>query len=220
MEWLLEQIKSFLEGFLSGILTGMLDGIVKLGESIYNIILGVYNLISGIITGIFDVVWTILQFFGNLLGGVINAIIQFAGGILAGIGAFFSALIDFIVSLVAGIIEVIRIVALMIDVVRSIAGLVLSYIFQGFQLLSQLVTGVNSAPVQQIPGLPRCVTAPLESQICAVWYIGDYTMFAPGTPGAYIIPILVVMIDIFILVYVIRSIFRLVRWFQTLYQVV
>lgn len=206
--------------FLLGILTGILDTMIRLGQAVYNAILTLIGFIGAIIGGIVDIVWTILQFFGRLLAGVINAVIQFAGGILAGITAFFSAFIDFIVGVINGIIEVIRVVALVIDVVRAIAGLVLSYIFQGFALLGQVVTGVNSAPVQQIPGLPRCVTAPMESQICAVWYIGDWTIFAPGTPGALIIPILVIMIDIFILVYVIRSIFRIVRWFQTLYQVV
>jgi hypothetical protein len=216
---MLEVLQAILN-FITAILTGILNLIVSLGEGVYNGILWLINAVVEIFRFFGELFGAILKFFGDLLLFVINGIITFVGGILAFILAFFSTVINFIFALIENIIEVIRIVALIIDIIVPLGQRVLSWIGQGLQLVGQIVTGVNSAPVTPIPGLPRCVTAPLDSEICAVWYISDWTLFAPSTPGALIIPILVLLIDLFIIVYVVRSVFRLVRWFQSLYQVV
>jgi hypothetical protein len=215
---MLEVLQAILN-FITAILTGILNLIVSIGEGVYNGVLWIINSIILVLEFLLETAGSIMQFFGNLILQILNGIITFVGGLIAFVLAFFSTIINFIVALIQNIIEVIRIVALIIDIIVPIAQRVFSWIGQGLQLIGQIVTGVNNAPPTAIPGLPRCVSAPLESQICAVWYIGDWTLFAPNTPGAFIIPILVLLIDLFIIVYVVRSVFKLVRWFQSLYQV-
>lgn len=62
----------------------------------------------------------------------------------------------------------------------------------------------NSKP-KPISGLPQCMTRPLDHDICAIYYIMHFTIFEPNTPGALIIPMLLIMINLFIAI-------RFLRW--------
>ena len=78
-------------------------------------------------------------------------------------------------------------------------------------LIGGMIDGFTNAPPEAIPGIPRCMTEPLEHDWCAIIYITEYTILAPGTVGELIIPLLQIMFYIFSVTYLARSILWLVR---------
>jgi hypothetical protein len=85
--------------------------------------------------------------------------------------------------------------------------------------LSNVFTGFFNAPARTIPGLPLCITAPLESDLCAFWYILDWTIFAPNTPGAFFVPILTAVLNIAIVLYFIDMILKAVKRIESITEV-
>lgn len=81
---------------------------------------------------------------------------------------------------------------------------------QGFSsTTSGLVSAWGTAPAIMPPGLPQCVSDPLISQLCAIWWILENTIFS-GTLGSIIItPIavsIVYMLMIFQFIKLVRGI--------------
>lgn len=69
---------------------------------------------------------------------------------------------------------------------------------------------INAAP-QPIPGLPLCMSNPLDHDICAIYYILDWTLLAPGTPGEHIVPILQIIMNVYIVIYFVKRVLAIVR---------
>jgi hypothetical protein len=80
-----------------------------------------------------------------------------------------------------------------------------AYLGQVADVAGGMLSTLNSAPPTGIPGLPMCITNPMAHDICAIYYILDFTIFAEGTPGALIIPFLLVVMNFYIVI-------RFVRW--------
>lgn len=97
------------------------------------------------------------------------------------------------------------------QIVSGLGNVLTDYLGDAIGLSTGLLGGFFSAPLIPVPGLPDCINAPTLSELCAVWYIMDWTFFAPGTPGALIVPLLRVIIIILLVVVVIRSVIKLIR---------
>jgi len=110
---------------------------------------------------------------------------------------FFGFLFDAVVGLFQFISDV---VSGIIDFVKSIIDFILS----GFSLVSNLFSMWNDATPQKPPGLPDCANDPLNYDICAVWYILEFTFFA-GI-GAFIIPALNVYLVLLIILYFLETV--------------
>lgn len=89
--------------------------------------------------------------------------------------------------------------------------LVGSYLGEALGLSTELLNAFITAPPIPIPGLPDCSNAPLLHELCAIWYIMDWTFFAPNTPGALIVPLLNVLMIISMATLLIKLILRVVR---------
>lgn len=213
------QVGEAILNFLLSILTGMINGVLIIGEWIHNAILWIMGVVESGIRIFGDAIGIVLKFFGDLFTLIINTAIQLVGGLFVIIFMVIQTTISFVIDMVNNIIKVIEIVRMVLEVGVAIAGLVFNYLGQIIGLMMGIFQGINGARPEPVPGLPQCITAPLDYDWCAIWYITDWTLLAPDTPGANIIPILVLIIDLFIIAYVVRSIFKLVRWFQSLYQV-
>ncbi|MEO1440943.1 MAG: hypothetical protein AAFV33_11100, partial [Chloroflexota bacterium] len=70
----------------------------------------------------------------------------------------------------------------------------------------------NAAPPQSPPQMPDCVERPLDSNICAVYYILENTIFA-GV-GVIIIPIMVLILDIVMLFLAFSYVRTMTGWFE------
>lgn len=55
----------------------------------------------------------------------------------------------------------------------------------------------NTAPAPP-PALPRCHTDPLESDLCAIWYIMEFTIFS-GPVGSLLVPIGTAVVDLVVI---------------------
>lgn len=215
----MEQFLSDILNFLLSILTGMINAIFAFGNWLTQGILWFVNTHLAFFEWLFNTITSIPGFFGGLIVTAINTAVQLVGGVFVIIFMVIHTGISFVIDMVNNIIKVIAIVRMVIEVGLAIAGLMFNYLGQVVNLMIGMYGGISVARPVAIPGLPLCITAPLDSDWCAIWYITDWTLLAPGTPGANIIPILVLIIDLFIIAYVVRSIFKLVRWFQSIYQV-
>lgn len=145
----------------------------------------------------------------NSILGFINRIGELIIGGLASILNFFGTIFDAVGAIM-------QLVKLALDAVMGFIGKLWGWIGQAMDLFFQILRSITESPPQQIPGLPRCVSAPTQYEICALWYIFEWTVFADNTPGAMLIPVMVLIIDIGIAYYVIRSVWRVVKLFKGL----
>lgn len=212
---LLEQI---LNG-LSSLLDGIANGLFRIGEAVVSAIMWIINSIVGIVNFFATAIQTVVNFFADFILRIVNAFIRFVGDIGAFIIMVVEQVIDFVVAIVINIIEIIEVVAMAVNVIIAIAQLILHYIGQAFTLFFSIVNGLNDATATPIPGLPRCISEPVQHDLCAIWYMIDWTLIAPGTPGEFIVPLFVLMIDVFILFYIVAAVMRLLRWWQGVYLV-
>lgn len=93
----------------------------------------------------------------------------------------------------------------------GIGGKISNFLGEGVGTISRLFTAFYAAPPSPITGLPQCMSAPLDHDICAIYYILDWTLFAPNTPGQYIIPLLQSIIRIFIIFRAIRILLKIIK---------
>jgi len=212
-------ILSQILNFLLSILTGIINAILALGNWIISAILWIINGIISVVTWLFQGIGIVLQFIGDLIVSLVNTFITVVGGIFVVVYMVIETMIHFIIDIVGNIVKIIHIVDLAFQAGIGIAGVVLNYFGQVVNLFFGILANTNGATPVPVAGLPQCVSAPTNWDWCALWYVTDWTVLAPGTPGVAIVPILVLIIDIFILAYIARAIFKLVRWFQSIYQV-
>lgn len=90
-------------------------------------------------------------------------------------------------------------------------GVIGDWLGQTAQNVSNMFDAFLTTPPQAIEGLPLCMTRPLESDICAIYYILDWTLLAPDTPGALIIPMLQIILAFYSFLYFVRWVFRIIR---------
>lgn len=150
--------------------------------NLFGFLAGVFNAIINAIAGFFQLIADVINFLWNLL----NAIISF-------------------------ILEILGIILLIINLILGLVGLLLAWIGQAIARLTALITAFFTAPATPINGLPLCVSDPLSYDICAIYYIMDWTIFQPGTPGSYIIPLVLTIMNVIIIFRFVRYVMKLVR---------
>jgi hypothetical protein len=127
-------------------------------------------------------------------------------------GGFFSWLVDAIQRIFQFLAAVVEFILLLVNLLLGLARLLLSWILTAISRLIALLMQLFNAPAIPLDIMPKCITAPLNYDICAFYYILDWTIFEAGTPGAYIIPLLTAIINIvliFKLVVYVRNLFNL-----------
>ena len=95
--------------------------------------------------------------------------------------------------------------------IESLTGKVGGFLSQGVNGTTALVTSFYTAPPTSISGLPQCITAPLEHDICAIYFILDWTLFSPNTVGSFIIPLLTALLNVAIITRTLRYILGVVN---------
>lgn len=97
-----------------------------------------------------------------------------------------------------------------LDIGFGLFGTMSAYLGQGNAIATGLLSAFINAKPQPIPGLPLCISNPMKHDICAIWYVMDNTIFAPATPGQYIVPLMQIIFNIIIALYFVRWILRLI----------
>jgi hypothetical protein len=77
--------------------------------------------------------------------------------------------------------------------------------------IGSILDSFINTPPQAIGGLPQCMTRPMESDICAIYYILDWTLLQPNTPGAFIIPLILIVMNFYIFIKFVSWVLRLIR---------
>lgn len=185
--WLLEQLRLFFEWILQAIQ-------------------GLINLIGDLLNGL----WQGLQLFLSWIGEAIGFLLRVLGEIFGWVISLARAVWDFIIWAIRNVIEVVEILGILLQIVIALVGLALNWLWQIFTLISGIFAVLQGATPSAIPGLPQCVSAPLDHELCAVWYIFEYTLF-DGLPGDVILSIGILYIDLCIIFYVVREVYSLSR---------
>lgn len=148
---------------------------------------------------------------GNLFSWGVNVVLDFvgfigsafawAGGTLSNfgiqIGNFFQGIIGLIEFIFAVINSILAIIGLVWAIFVRLLELMIGWIGQFMSTASTVVNAWWSATPTPIPFLPHCVSNPLDSNICAFWYLLDNTLLG-GTLGDLIVTLFVVLLDLMI----------------------
>jgi hypothetical protein len=157
----------------------------------------------------------IWRFFGDLINFILAALanlFNLLNSLLSSIPSLIGSIFDFLG-------ELFDIGRLLVEIVLGLIGLLLAYIGQFMARLASLISAFFTATPTPIPGLPQCLTAPMESDLCAVYFIMDWTVFAPSTPGAIIIPLIMTIVNVYIIVQFVRFVLRILRRGETITNV-
>lgn len=149
--------------------------------------------------------------FFDFIGGAFQWIFQGIADIFQMIQDFFRWLTNLISSIFAILGEILGIIILIIQLMLGLISLLLNYIGQIIARLTALITAFFTAPPTPIDGLPLCITAPMSHDLCAIYYIMDWTLFAPNTSGQFIIPLVLAVMNVLIIFRAVRVILKFIR---------
>lgn len=172
-------------------------------DSFGNLLGGLGDILSAIINGfmgLFDFLWSI--FAG--IGAPIEAIIALIAGIIQWI-------IDTVRAVIEALEEIIGIIRYIIEIAIGLFRILIAYLVVAARLVSELIGALFFAPPRPIPGLPLCVSDPLSYDICALYWAADWTLFAPGTPGQIIVPLLLIIMNVYVVLTFVRRAFSLIN---------
>lgn len=169
--------------------------------------------------------WEILDMFGDFftyIGNIFGSLFDFFNNIFSWLSAtienlfrFISDLINFILGILGAIIrfalELFEIIGLFIQLIVGLIRLLISWLILLIDRLATIIGIFFNVAPSPLPGMPLCVTDPLSYDICAIYYIGDWTLFAPGTEGQFIVPLITSMMSILILLRFTRIKLRIVK---------
>lgn len=152
------------------------------------------------------------------LGETINWILTGLWDFFSAIGAFIAAFLDFLGLMIQTALEVIEILIMVLGIVFDFMRIVAAWIGQFIALVFATIENFNTATPIVLPGLPRCVSAPLEHNACAFYYFLENTLLADNTPGAIIITIIVLIIDLWILFYVYKTLLGMGKMMMEIFR--
>lgn len=135
--------------------------------------------------------------FGKLLPFVIGSLQNFFAALLELLRHGFG---DILNGLFAQLSAVGNIAGSIGDILTSYANTSQGYIGVAVYQVNSLVTAYNSALSTPPAGLPDCIIAPLDHELCAVFWVMENTFFS-GTVGQLLVPAVCVFIDMLILLY-------------------
>lgn len=147
----------------------------------------------------------------GFLASVFNAILNAIAGFFRLIADIINFILSLITAIINFVIELLGIILLIVNLILGLIGLMLAYIAQAIARLIALITAFFTAPATPIPGLPQCISAPLSHDICAIYYIMDWTIFEPQTAGTFIIPLVLTMMNVIILFRFVKYVLNIVR---------
>lgn len=217
MDWLIDGWNSFtnwvvnswngLIQFLGDILRLIGDGWNKFWG---NVGLG-WNVFWQVFWDGWDIFWgAIGQWIGDGVQSIGNTIVNAA----AEEGSFWQPFAQFLLGAIELASDLIEIGRLVLEIVGGLFRLMMNWIGQSMSLLAEIFNRYQNATPLPIAGLPRCVSAPMESEYCALVYVAEHTIFQ-NQQGDIIILLIIILIDIWMIFYLIRFILGLVQRGQT-----
>lgn len=171
----------------------------------------ILSFLADLVRGFFDFIRAAVEFGISLVVNIAQFLVTAFRNVIQILINLFQPLIDLIAGILRIIGELVQIVVLILQIVVGFFVLLVTFAFQAVATIIQIIGQFFSAPLTPIPGLPQCVTDPTAWQICAVYYIADWTLFAPSTPGALIVPLTVIILDIVIVFFFIRKIMSILN---------
>jgi len=168
---------------------------------------------SNILNGITDFFSWVVNTGANIFGWL-GGVPGWFGGWLGNVGIQISNIWQLLLALLgmvlSFIVTIIQIVGLVIAIIIHLLFLLAGWIGQFTARAETIITAWTITSPQPIPSLPRCVSSPATSDVCAVWYAAQYT-FLSGPIGQLIIPVIVIIVDLIIVMYFIRTVRNLIK---------
>ncbi|MDX2137940.1 MAG: hypothetical protein SF123_07570 [Chloroflexota bacterium] len=141
-------------------------------------------------------------------------------GTFHNVGIWFGNLVQLIVGFFEGavrfFVEMWEIGSLLVQILFSYIALGLSWITNAMTRIGLIFTAFTTTQPIPIPGLPTCASNPTAHDLCAVYYILDYTMLAKGTPGEYVVPLFFITMNLATILLFIKYVLKFIRRGETL----
>jgi hypothetical protein len=154
------------------------------------------------------------EWFGNVFGGIFSVfgdLFSFFEDIFGFIIGAIEAFFNLILSIINFVIELLEIAVLIIQLILGLINLLLAYMRALIERLALLIATFFTVQPTPIEAMPLCVTDPMSYDICAIYYIMDWTLFAPETPGTFIVPLLLAVMNVIIIMRFAKYVLRIVR---------
>ena len=210
-------------GYWFGQLQGWVNGIVDTIQTMYD---GFTTWLLGIIQSILNWISSIINAWVEWIYDTFLKIVEWILSLIRWVLGFLSNLLSLAVNLIMTLFyfgrqlvtDIFNLIRLAIAVLGYMAQLGWGWIVQVTSAGTVILTAWFSTPPTPIPGLPQCVSHPLDYDICAIYYILRYTIFA-GVIGALIIPLVVLHVDVSTIFYFIRTVIRFIRDFGNIIRI-
>mgnify|MGYP000583785507 FL=1 len=147
---------------------------------------------------------------GTFFGGAVGWFFDLFSGFFDWLGSLIAGIFSFFATIIGLIIEILSIIILFIQLLLGLVGLLLAWIGQVIGRLTALIQSFFTAPLTPIPVMPLCVSDPLSYEICALYYMADWTIFAPNTPGQFIVPLVLAVMNVIIIFRFARMVLRII----------
>lgn len=167
--------------------------------------------ILGAIGNFFDWIRQMFSDFFGWLAGIFNAIFGWLNDFVGWITSIINFFLNLFSQIIALILDFLGIILLIINLILGLVGLLLLYIGQAIARMSAFISAFFTAPATPINGLPLCVSDPFSYDICAIYYIMDWTLFAPGTPGQFIMPLLLTMMNVVLIFRFVKYVLKIIK---------
>lgn len=145
------------------------------------------------------------------IGNTLNGIGEGIANIGNGIGDFFGGIGGILSDALGVVQELVGTVQLGAEGAITLMGKMSGWITDSFQRIAGMITSFFGAPPTAIPGLPMCFSDPLNHDLCAIYYILDWTLLATGTPGQFIVPLVLALMNIVIIFRAIKFILKFIK---------
>lgn len=147
----------------------------------------------------------------DFLGRVVNWANGTVNNAMTGIGNIVSTIAGVANSVVRYVTDLFQSGQLTLDLTNALFRISGGWLGGATTRLNNIIVAFFNTPASPIPGLPQCITNPQAHDLCAFWYMLDWTIFAPGTPGQYIVPVLTIVMNIAIVLYFVNLALKMLR---------
>lgn len=170
------KVKEFISNIIQAILNNpIVQSIIKVLQSIFNVISGVVSTIVTFIVGVAQVIWSVIKMIGTFIAGVAKVIWSVISGVVNAIWSFIKGLANFIVTVALGIWNVIQAVANFIwTLIKTVADIIMKIVnavYQFFRMIFLAILAVAKVVITAIVNFFKGLWEKIKSIVQA---IGDF----------------------------------------------
>ncbi|NUQ07199.1 MAG: hypothetical protein HUU31_25180 [Anaerolineae bacterium] len=157
------------------------------------------------VSGFLNWAFNTLSGFFDYLGSLVNYGVGTAANIITTINNAIATIGELLSLVFAYITDILAILRMLIDLILMLIQLIAGWASQMIGAGEGIIVTWYVVPAEAIPGLPTCYSNPMSSDICAVYYVIQFTVLG-GLLGSLIIIVLRVTLGVLMILYFVKTV--------------